>query len=242
MYLWKLLVGSRLSKDTKVCADPRALTYEAAMRKIFKQMDHLGSCAGNVSLFGYGDSGKVGRSATVVAAQTILSEQRRAIDAIVQKGGDMASLHWEFDSTPQQTELLEPETISALAGKAPILDYDRAGTRDVLVQRGTLDVGYLHEQILAKPLLLGDATSSTLLEATMTQLAEVGLDVQVLSTQFDTVVLHFGIDGSPTCLLTVDYIRTLVQALPNVYVMSTSICLMHGLNRITTDHVAKKYL
>ena len=73
----------------------------------------------------------------------------------------------------------------------------------------------------------------------MAVLAQVALDIRELARSFEHVVLHLGVDGAATCELTVDYVREMVSDLENVVVVNHSFCLMHGLNRVTSDHCTK---
>ena len=182
-------------------------------------------------------------NAICVMAHTILKKQGEAIECIKKKRRRTCVLHWELDATPQYMQLQEPETIAGLS-RGPVRDEAAAkrGTREVLVQRGLVITEQETDVVFAKPRIMGDETSGTLLDATLGEMAERGCDLQTLAGAFDEVLLHLGVDGAATCELVVDYIKCLVAIFPNVIVVSPSFCFMHGLNRVTADHSTKSRL
>ena len=89
------------------------------------------------------------------------------------------------------------------------------------------------------PKILGDESSSTLLDAIMAPMSQMGVGLQRLATTFGEVIFHIGTDGASVCALTVDYLSLLLGRIDNVIVMSPSVCWMHGLNRGSCDHLMK---
>ena len=71
------------------------------------------------------------------------------------------------------------------------------------------------------------------------EMSSVGLDLKGLSNNFAEVALHIGMDGAATCQLTTDYLRCMLVGLPNIYVRGPDCCMMHSLNRVTSDHITK---
>ena len=132
-------------------------------------------------------------------------------------------LHWALDATPQNMQFTDRNVLWELDSHG--LPPDRS-TREVLVQRGRICVGNTSQPIFVRPLVLGDETSATLLDAVMAQMESSGVDLKVLSRSFRRVVIHFGLDGAATCELVVDYILVLLQGLPNVTPLF-DFCCMH---------------
>jgi hypothetical protein len=98
-------------------------------------------------------------------AHTILREQRDGIEALKIAGGKQCILHWEFDATPQNVEIIEPESLALLAsGAQPHDDQSGQGTREVLVQRGSICIDGEKHDIFVVPKLMPDESSGTLLE------------------------------------------------------------------------------
>lgn len=111
------------------------------------------------------------------------------------------------------------------------------GVREILVQRGVFITPTVVEDIVTRPLVLGDQSSCTHLNAVMAEMQAAGVDLQQLSQRYDEVLVHFGTDGAATCDLVIAYIRVLTEPLGNVTMVDSTTCLMHACNRIVADHV-----
>ena len=112
----------------------------------------------------------------------------------------------------------------------------------MIVQQGLFITRDCCETIIAKPLVLGDQTSLTHLQAIMQETSALGLDLQTLAASYDRVLWHFGMDGAATCELAIDYLKCAVAGMGNVTVLDSSLCFMHALNRVAADHVASSTL
>jgi len=107
----------------------------------------------------------------------------------------------------------------------------------VLVQRGFVVMDAVDEEVFSAPLILGDESSATHLDAMLSRMQRAGLDLEKLSANFKHVTINFGIDGASTMQLVVDFADWLCSTLGNVTVMANDACLMHSLNRIVADHI-----
>jgi len=206
------------------------------LRKLFKEIDSGGTLRRDISTFGTGLA--YAGHLSQLGATAILREQKSAVEARRKLGGEFAVLHWELDATPQQVAL-ETAIAVAILSRGGVHDecQSKKGTREVLIQRATLVTDdNKPEELFIKPLLLGDESSSTLLDAMMKRMRDVGVDLEEFSAGYGEILLHFGIDGAAVCELTIDYVKCLAEVFDNVITMPTSICQMHCLNRIMADH------
>lgn len=148
-------------KDKQAVVDCRTITTEAVLRKTFKEMSSLGSHNSIASLFGDGTTPSHAVDATICVAHTILREQAEGIRQLKKVGGKLAILHWEFDATPQNLEVLEPESLNKLAQGSCDTSGDQSGqgTREVLVQRGSLSVDGKVQPLFTTPKLMPDESS-----------------------------------------------------------------------------------
>ena len=180
----------------------------------------------------------------VTAGQTVLDEQRAAIDRIVDRGGEMIRITWHSDSTPQKVALQSPEAVSIASGTKSVREEGKhRGTREAFVQRCVLETDVtLPEQVLVPPVVMGDSMSGSLLDAILSSMSRVGFPLDQVAERFRTVLLAFGSDGGSNMILTIDYIRHVLRAtLQNVIVVGLMLdqggsCLMHALNRVVACH------
>ena len=222
----------------------KTMTVEAVGTAAFKEAEGTGRPS-RLTVFGECNVRSQARDSTMLAANAILEQQHAALQQLHERGGDFCCLHWEFDGTPQKVDFNSMATVQRLLGRPADEEQNAeaahmAGVREVLVQRGIFITEAACDDVFARPLVLGDQTSLTNLNALMHELGFLNLDLQKLSSSYKEVILHFSIDGSPTVELVVDYVRELVKPLGNVIVCNNTSCMMHALNRIIADHSTKK--
>ena len=217
--------------------DGRCLSTQVAQRIVFKDTNSGGHMR-PLNLF-HTSGGDTCVAATVMAADTILKEQRSAVGARLKAAGGtgVAILHWQFDGTPQLVKFQDCETEKILDQDLEAHLNNKPCTRDVLVQKGFFITDEGVEDIFVKPLVLGDQSSLTHLNAIMLEMADCGLDLMDLASAYSTVLIHFGADGAATCDLVIDYIKSAVAGVENIIFMNSTTCLLHGLNRVCADYV-----
>ena len=75
----------------------------------FKETSDLGDFNNMASLFGDGNSNHGNRAAHILAAETVLREQKSSLSSRIKAGGEQCALHWELDATPQQVTLTDAQ-------------------------------------------------------------------------------------------------------------------------------------
>ena len=109
------------------------------------------------------------------------------------------AIEWEWDSTPQLATLTDPGAVGKLQG-VDYVDMGQAQVHEVMVQLGriTTMVGdrFLDAVIVAPPLIVGDQTSVTELEAIKATMKRVGLNLRAAARSFQVVFLTLRVDNA----------------------------------------------
>lgn len=94
----------------------------------------------------------------------------------------------------------------------------------------------INAEVIAKPTIVGDQTSATMLTGIEREMDAQGLGLKTLANSYDVVFGNIGFDGAPTCNLTFDFID---ERVPDNCILFKSLCGTHGLNRPCMDHLTK---
>ena len=217
--------------------DPRSWLPEAMLRKVYKESGESFQTISKPCIFAQLTDPRQGCVESIMLiASAILHQQAKAIVAATSCNGQPSpclALHVEFDSTSQRVRFQNPETSEQLGGAE---DLSLCFDREVFVINASVAIHGTAEEIFSPPLVLGDAKSGTLLQAVMSSLRSVKLDITELSERFKVVVLTVGMDAASSNELLFAYLE---PRLPQNVLPLRSPCLLHSANRIVVDHLTK---
>lgn len=140
--------------------NPNSIAPEAIRRLAFKDVGSSG-VGSNLTIFGDVNTHHTATQAVLLSADAVLEQQAAKLDQLHAKGG-FCCLHWEFDGTPQSMSFKNQSTVDALTGYTETHfdngDVDnedpvvaKAGSREVLVQRGIFITEDGIDEIFARP-------------------------------------------------------------------------------------------
>lgn len=216
--------------------DGRAWLPDAILRKVFKEFGEGFELKDRSSAWNVADTRHHSKDALCTVAAAVLHHQAQGVERFTKSGGDYIVVHLECDSTPEAVRFVDERTVMALGGPE---QKHMSATRDVFVINMRVLAGPGQdepEEIFVAPLVLGDKTSGSMLNAIMTTMRDYKLDLMGLARRFEIVLWSVGIDGEAANDLLLDY---MVERLPENVVPLRMPCLLHASNRIVLDHWTK---